>query len=402
MKLPLNGLGSSDLLTGKNILFVMHTRVTHFLEIFRDFTSPKCNIYTIIDNPLHPLPGTTSKLSVYEKGKLIKHSVVARIFGPYALNFLKDFFLTIFWGLRSNIVYDIAIGANNVCSLALLVLKKMGRVKRVIFMSIDYSPSRYDSPILNALYHWFDRICCYNVDIIWNSSGRTNAARIKNGVDSRRIARTIVMPDGSNFDTRKRLSIDQVDRKKIIYCGHMRAVMGIELILETFKELLKKIPDASLLLIGGGPELERYKACAKTLGLEKKAIFTGFIQRHADVDNLVAKGAVGLALFAPDKTSYEYYSDVGKPKVYLSAGLPVIITRVPEIAEIIEKKGAGIIIKYNKKELLRALLTLLENDKLYKNFRINAIKLSKKYVWSSIFETTLQQTFSQLNINHKS
>ena len=381
-----------------NILFVMHTRVTHFLEVFRDYTSARCERFSAIDHPLHPLPGTRSKLSVYRKKKRVFHSELPRIPGPYALNFLKDFFLTIFWGLQTGLVYDIAIGANNVSALALLVLKKLGRAKRVIFMSIDYTPSRYDSPLLNWLYHWFDRICCYHVDVIWNSSGRMNEARIKNGVDPGRIAPTVVMPDGSNFDPKKRLPIDRIDRKKIIYCGHMRAVMGIELILETFQKLLEKVPDASLLLIGGGPELEKYKAHARALGLEKNAHFTGFLERHADVDNLVAKGAVGLALFAPDKSSYEYYSDVGKPKVYLAAGLPVIITRVPEIADIIEENRAGIVIEYNKKELLRAMTGLLTKDVEYRNFRTHAIALSKRYIWKNIFTDVCTETFNYLEI----
>ncbi len=379
-----------------NILFVMHTRVTHFLEVFRDYTSARCDRFTAIDHPLHPLPGTRSKLSVYRKKKRVYHSELPRIPGPYALNFLKDFFLTIFWGIKTGIVYDMAIGANNVSALALLVLKRLGRVKHVVFMSIDYTPSRYDNPVLNWLYHWFDRICCYHVDIIWNSSGRMNEARIKNGVDSGRIARTVVMPDGSNFDPKKRLSITRIDRRKIIYCGHMRAVMGIELILETFKKLLEKVPDASLLLIGGGPELEKYKAYARALGLGKKAVFAGFLPRHEDVDNLVRTGAIGLALFAPDKSSYEYYSDVGKPKVYLAAGLPVIITRVPEIADIIEREQAGVVIGYNKEDLFNAMLLLLQSDAVYRRLRRNAIVLSRRYVWPNIFAATYKKTLKYL------
>lgn len=385
-----------QILADKNILFVMHTRVTHFLEIFRDFTSPKCRNYSIIDHPLHPLKGTESKFIIYNKKTVHQKRIFSRIPGPYTVNFIKDFFLTIWWGLSAGVVYDVGIGANNLNTLALLVLRKLGRVRKVIFMCIDYSPNRYDNPVLDWIYHWIDRVCCYYSNVIWNSSGRMNEARAKNGVDQKRIAHTIVMPDGSNFDSRKRLPIGKIDRRKLIYCGHMRAVMGIELILVTFKELLKTIPDTSLLLIGGGPELEKYKARAGELGLGKKAVFTGFLQSHAEVDSLVAKGAVGLSLFAPDKSSYEYYSDVGKPKVYLAAGLPVIITRVPEIADIIENKHAGIVVSYNKLELLLAMKQLLLQDAEYGFFRRNAIRLSKSYIWNNIFADVYRQTWDYL------
>lgn len=383
-------------LADKHILFVMHTRITHFLEVFRDFTAPQCATYTIIDHPLHPIPGTTSKLIVYKKKAIERRSILPRIPGPYTLNFLKDFLLTIWWGLGSGIVYDIGIGANNLNTLSLLVLKKLGRVRKVILMCIDYSPNRYDNPVLDWVYHWMDRMCCYHADIIWNSSGRMNEARIKNGVDRARIAATIVMPDGSNFDHTKRLPINRIDRNLIIYAGHMRPVMGVELILDAYKDLLKRVPAARLLLIGDGPELEQYKAYAKQLGLKRKARFTGFLKTHEEVDTLLRRGAIGLALFAPDKSSYEYYSDVGKPKAYLASGLPVIITRVPEIADIIEQKKAGIVIRYEKSELVSALVLLLSDDKIYRLYRSNAIKLSKEYIWENIFAKTYRYSFDYL------
>lgn len=389
--------GKNDLskkLSEMNVLFVSHAFITIFSNLFADFTSARCNTYTIIRHSLLPAKGSQSKLFFYKKEKLKKYIVAPGITGPYAINFLKDFFLTIFWGLKTGIVYDIAFGTNNLNVLSLLVLKKLGRVKKVIFISIDYTPDRYDNPIFDGLYHWFDRICCYNADIIWNSSKRTNVARVKNGVDPKKIVFTIVMPDGSNFDPKKLLPINKIDRKKLIFLGGMRPVMGIELILESFKDILKEIPSATLLLIGGGSHLEKYKIFSKRLGLEKHVNFTGFIEGHDDVDDLLCTGAIGLAPFAPDKSSYEFYSDVGKPKAYLAAGMPVIITRVPEIADEIEKKRAGIVIGYNKKELTDALLILLKDDKTYKEFRKNASKLSKKYIWSNIFVDAYERTLT--------
>lgn len=394
MILPASKVIHHDRLSRMNILFVSHTFVTIFSDLFRDYTSAKSKTYTIFRHPLFPVRGSRSKLFVYKKKKIVKEAQVSRISGPFIVNFIKDFFLTIFWGMRDGKVYDIAFGTNNLNTLSLLVLRRFRRVKRVIFMNIDYTPSRYDNPILDSMYHWFDRICCYNADLIWNSSERTNQARIRNGVDPKRIVKTIVMPDGSNFDPRKRLPIDKIDKKKLVFIGGMRPVMGVELILKSFKDVLRKIPEARLLLIGGGPYLEQYKRLSQSLGIGLQVNFTGFIDSHEEVDNLMRTGAVGLAPFAPDKSSYEFYSDVGKPKAYLAAGMPVIITRVPAIAEEIERRIAGIVIDYDRKQLSDALIILLTDSTKYKAFRDNAIRMSKKYIWANIFEDTYRKTLT--------
>lgn len=380
------------ILEEKNILFVSHTVIPLFLNVFRGFTSPKCNVFTAISHPLCPGPGAQSKLSIYRNTERQQYTVASGIPGPFFLNFLKDYFLTVYWVIKTGLRYDIAFGTNNLNTLSLLALKKLGKVKKVVFINIDYTPNRYDSPLLNALYHWFDRICCYSADVLWNGSPRTNEARIRNGVDEKRIVPTVIIPDGSYFNENKRLPLSKIDRKRVMFLGSMRPVMGVELILDAFTEVQKAVPTARLLLIGGGPELEKYKRHAKVLGLGKSAVFTGFIVSHDDVDDLLRTGSIGLAPFVPDKKYYEFYSDVGKPKAYLAAGMPVIITRVPAIADEIEREKAGIVIGHNKKELTAAMLRLLRDKNEYEIFRKNAIRLSKKYIWSSVLAKAYKQT----------
>ena len=178
----------------------------------------------------------------------------------------------------------------------------------------------------------------------------------------------------------------------------MRPVMGVKLILESFKEIIRLIPDVRLVLIGDGPELKKYQKKARALHHNTHVTFTGFIKDHAKVDDILRTGALGLAPFVPDKNSYEYYSDVGKPKAYLAAGMPVVITRVPEIADIIKKEKAGIVIEYSKKDFIDAVISLLKNDRMYRLYRKNAIALSKKYIWENIFTTTYKKTLAYLKI----
>ena len=176
------------------------------------------------------------------------------------------------------------------------------------------------------------------------------------------------------------------------FVGHLRERLGLELLVESFPEVLKEVDGARLLIVGDGPLFLRLKQLVNKLQISKNVIFTGFIKEHSGVDERLRKAAIGIAMFEPVKDSYEYYSDAGKPKVYLAAGLPVIITRVPEIADEIDREKAGIVIEYNKKELADAITTFLKNDVIYAKYRENATELSKKYLWENIFNSAFRQT----------
>ena len=128
------------------------------------------------------------------------------------------------------------------------------------------------------------------------------------------------------------------------------------------------------------------------MGVAENVEFKGFIKDHKDVENILTKCAIGLAVYEPDPDSFTRYADPSKPKQYMACGLPVIITAVPWVAEEIEKKHMGLVIKYDKNALAEAIIKLLKDDKLYTESRENAIKFASELDWSTIFT----QAFSNL------
>jgi glycosyltransferase involved in cell wall biosynthesis len=378
-------------LKSKKIIIVTHTRAIGLPHLLHTWLVDKTNTLTYIDHALHPAYNTKSNYIFYKKGKKIAKKDYPSVIKNKPIGYLKDFILTILLVLRYGQVSDIGIGANNLNTLSLLILKRFGKVKTVIFHTVDYTPYRYSNRMLNSIYHWIDRYCCKHADLLWNSSARMNEGRKKYGVKV--IAPTIITPDGSNFDEKERLSIQKIDKNLVIFLGHLRHGMGLPMIVKAFSLVVKKNKSARLLIIGGGPLQDKLVAQTKKLSLEKYITFTGFIEKHNEVDILMSKAAIGLAPFEEDKESIEYYSDVGKPKAYLAAGLPVIITRVPEIATEIEKHGAGIIVQYSDTSIAHAVILLLSDKKLYGQYRMAAIKLSKKYSWPVIFEKAFLETF---------
>jgi len=110
------------------------------------------------------------------------------------------------------------------------------------------------------------------------------------------------------------------------------------------------------------------------------------------IEEIISKCRVGVAPYFPDPNSFTWYADPGKPKVYLGCGVPVIITRVPEVAFEIEEKGAGIVINYDKDDFTNAMLTLLTDDDVYLQYRQRAMDFASEYTWDNIFLRAFAQT----------
>ena len=174
--------------------------------------------------------------------------------------------------------------------------------------------------------------------------------------------------------------------------GHLRSGQGVDMLIDAMKDVVKKVPRAHLLIVGGGPLEARYKKQVGNLKLKQKVKFTGFIKEFVDVQKFLIDAAVAVAPYVDDSKTYTRYTDPGKPKDYLASGIPVVITKVPQVAFEIEKNQCGIAINYKKEELVDALIKLLKDDKLLILFRKNALRMAKKYEWEKIFDKAFSET----------
>jgi len=102
--------------------------------------------------------------------------------------------------------------------------------------------------------------------------------------------------------------------------------------------------------------------------------------------------ALGIAPYVDSEDNYVRYTDPGKVKAYLAAGLPLIITRVPAIALEIKRRKCGVVINYNKHQLADAVVKLLSNKTTLINYRKNAYNMGKEYRWHRIFDKALKET----------
>ena len=217
-------------------------------------------------------------------------------------------------------------------------------------------------------------------------------ARKNNGVDIKKCAREIIVCDGCHFNDIKRLPDGEINRFKLVFMGHLVKGKGVDLIVNAMPELIKKYPNISLTIIGTGPEEENLKNLIRKLNIGNKVVFTGFMKEHKDLEKIITSCGIAIAPYLPDPNSYTFFSDVGKAKVYLACGLPVLITDVPEIAKDIQDEKVGLIFDYNKESLIEKIRILLESEKEYFNYRHSAIKMAEKLDWDYVFDDVISKT----------
>ncbi len=344
----------------------------------------------------HPFPNArmplNSVMQTYERGKLMGEFKTLVPRGPAVLFYFLDILFTIYFLLRLREPIDLFIGLDNLNTLSGILLKKLGRVKSVVFYVIDYVPLRFESRWLNDVYHWVDKVCCQKADAIWNVSPVMMEARRARWKSIGGCAAAFTVPLGCPFDRMERLPIKDINRHEVVFMGSLTHEQGIELVLEAWPAILTRVPGASLTIIGGGEQETALKSQARELGIESSVRFLGFIQDDVEMERKLSRSAVGVAPYRDDKASFKYYADPAKVKLYLAAGLPVVITKVPPIAREIERADAGIAIPYDCAELAQAIVTLLTQDDVYARQRQNAIKFAERFSWQQIFDNALAQT----------
>jgi glycosyltransferase involved in cell wall biosynthesis len=259
-----------------------------------------------------------------------------------------------------------------------LVLRRLRKVRRVVFWTIDYVPRRFDSRILNWIYHRLDRYCVRACDETWNLSPRMAEARSKVGIQGRQ--RVVSM--GARFHP----AVAATKPRQIVFVGHLLEKQGVQVVLRALPRVQSALPDARLLIIGDGPYRSKLEALAHELGVEWSVDFTGRIESHEEVERHVAESGVGVATYDPRIASFSYYADPGKIRNYLGAGVPVVTTDIAHSAREIAAAGAGVVVRYDPAEVAAALVRILSDPVGQEPFRAAARALGARADWPVLFE----------------
>lgn len=375
----------------KKAIIVIHEATTGPGHDLRDFLLKK-NVKELlfIAHPLFYVKGTrknSSRFELYKNGKLTQKGNSFRWVLPEYFLYLKDLIYTFLWSQKFIGKSDYFFGVGNLNAFAGHIIKLFGGTKNIIYYVIDYIPNRFQNNFVNNIYHWIEKYCAQKSNWTWNLSPRMIEERQKESTAI--FPNQLVVLHGVHFSRIRRVPFDKINKQEILYMGALLKKQGVQMVIEALPIILKKLPGIIFTIIGSGEYGDTLKKLVAKLHLEKHVVFLGYIASHKEVENRMAKAAIAIALYEESDNNFTYYTDPGKVKNYLGAGVPVLITDVPYIAGLVEKAKCAIITRYQKQEVAEKLVSFLSNERKMAEYRANAVRFAKKYDWDKVFTNIL-------------
>lgn len=342
--------------------------------------------------------GPPSEIVVFQEGKQVSSRKLLSIIPPQWLVRLLNpitYLITLVTFIQATrklgIKFDLCLGVTQFPGFVGVLLHQMGIVKKTIFLNCDYFTAKPWSlySLVIIISNWMVKFATNYCDAAWYVTHRILDKQISVGMIKNSSILRLIVPEGiSNQDI---VWSENYSKTQIVFIGQVGAHQGIQLVVDSMPQVIKAVPSANFVVIGGGPYEDSLRRLVQERGLEKVINISGYATRTV-VHNLLSTSAFAVAPYVPDPYSFTYYALPGKIMLYLSYGLPVIVTNVPPISEEISKKDAGIVIDYNADQLAAAIISLLNDPGKLERYRSRATALAHEYDAESIYDKAFRDT----------
>jgi glycosyltransferase involved in cell wall biosynthesis len=382
-------MSSVDLIRNRRIVIAVNGFASGNAEpLCRYLLERQAKDVTVIRHPLVTDQRGPHKLQVFNASGLAHESVTPMPFVP-PFTYVFDLAVPKLAGND----YDLWIGFNNLNTLRGLQEKKNGRVKKVVYLAIDYTNDRFGrrSP-LTWVYNAVDKKCCEQADELWALTKESHEARLKSLKLEELKKPFLEVPMGANMLAAPKVGRNAFASKQIVFLGHIIEKQGVQLVLRALKRIRVSLPSVHFMVMGTGPYLDTVKALAQELGVSDAVTFRGFVESDDEIETVLAQSAVAVAPYNPEKASFTRYADAGKLKMYLGAGLPIVMTDVTINAKQLEQEAGASLINYDEEELHRALVEILNNEALWQQKSDAAKAFGLRYDWNSIFDRAFESS----------
>jgi glycosyltransferase involved in cell wall biosynthesis len=171
------------------------------------------------------------------------------------------------------------------------------------------------------------------------------------------------------------------NEKIVLYVGRLVYEKGIHILINAVPKVLSKV-DAKFVIVGSGYMQEQLTNIVRSMGLEHKVLFTGFVDEQSLLKlQKLADVSVVPSLFEP-------FGIVALEA--MAAKSPVVVSDTGGLGEIVQHDVTGVKVYPNNTESLAWGISKVLTDSSYARYiRQNAYKeILERYDWDKIAQQT--------------
>jgi glycosyltransferase involved in cell wall biosynthesis len=180
---------------------------------------------------------------------------------------------------------------------------------------------------------------------------------------------------------------------KILYQGALNVGRGIKQTIEA----LKYLPKFKFIIVGEGDCSEELKSFTRNLNLENQVEFIGAVP-FEELQKYQKDIMIGICIYEEMGLNH-YYSLPNRIFDYMQAGIPVISSHFPDMADIVKSNNTGLIINnIEPKNVAAAIREACENIEIRKTWQTTIPMAAAKFIWENE-EQKMQQVKALLQSN---
>jgi 1,2-diacylglycerol 3-alpha-glucosyltransferase len=139
-------------------------------------------------------------------------------------------------------------------------------------------------------------------------------------------------PENDTLALKKKLNIDP-SWPIILSLGRVAKEKSVDMSISQMPEIIKLVPEARLLIVGTGPDIDSLKELSESLNVADRVIFTGAVP-YKEIGSYYQLGDVFLCCSVTETQGLTYYEA-------MAAGVPIIARRDDSIKKVIRDKIDG-------------------------------------------------------------
>jgi Glycosyl transferase 4-like domain/Glycosyl transferases group 1 len=269
---------------------------------------------------------------------------------------------------------DVVIAANYSCGMAALILRWLGRTRKMVLTISDFLPPRgaFAVRLHRRVTAALTRFVARHADEVWTVSPRIIPKATAN---PKNFVFPICLDDNE---------VPASQRDEIGYIGFPSPDHALEVVFEIARK-----HNFRLNIIGHSPYLESIKQFAPA-----GTVFHGTLSDPQKVNEILSRCFCGYAVYRnTGLQSYSYYGIPSKTFYYFASNTPVVTTNTAHFTPSIEKYGVGRVVEPVPEEIEQAILQLKEQSaKFY-----DAIGRFRKF-WNESAENFHRERFAALGV----